>query len=108
MHLNDVPLVNHSKLRCLKLGVLMKFLLSLTGVRCVAPTALMARTARTTAVTVSTASAMLSQGSACVTLDFMASSKSKNDFLNILSIIFGLIVLSMCQGEKKVDNLPTR
>lgn len=38
----------------------------------------MARTVRTTAVTVSTASAMLSPESACVTRGFMAPSKSKH------------------------------
>ncbi len=48
------------------------------GVRCAAPMAHMARTVRTTAVIVLTASVMLLLENACVTRDFMGPSKSQD------------------------------
>lgn len=60
----------------LEMTVITAFLWCVIGARCAAPMALMERTVRTTAVTVLTACAMLSQESACVTQGFMAPSKS--------------------------------
>lgn len=57
--------------------VITAFLLCVIGVKCAAPMAHMARTARTIAATVLTGSAMLSQESACATLAFMAPSRSR-------------------------------
>lgn len=57
--------------------VITAFLLCVIGVKCAAPMAHMARTARTIAGTVLTGSAMLSQENACVTLAFMAPSRSR-------------------------------
>lgn len=55
--------------------VIATFLLCGVGVKCAAPMARTARTARTIAATVLTASATLSPESACATLAFMAPSK---------------------------------
>lgn len=52
------------------------FFLYVAGVRCAVPMARMARTVKTTVVTVLMASAMLSPESAFVTQAFMAPSKS--------------------------------
>lgn len=60
-----------------KMIAITAFLLCVIGVKCAAPMAHMARTARTIAGTVLMGSAMLSQESACVTLAFTAPSRSR-------------------------------